>query len=104
MRCYCENLDTVPGIKIIDYDPEGAALLSTVLVENREGLRAKLEEYQIESGQSHYRNDRFTVFQQFEGHFPNMDTVESKYLCLPLHMHLRVEDVERVCSVIKSGW
>jgi hypothetical protein len=30
--------------------------------------------------------------------------IDGKYLVLPLHMGMDLEDVERVCEVIKGGW
>ena len=54
----------------------------------------------------HFRNDRYSIFKEFtEGKvFPNMDIVEDNYLVLPLHTKMTVEDVKKVCRVIKSGW
>lgn len=103
---YAASLRDVPGIQMLNHDPQGAAWLCTVAVENREGLKRKLLENEIESDQVHYRNDRYTIFEKFRrpGEFPNMDAIESKYLCLPLHMHMNIHDVHRVCEVIRSGW
>ena len=91
-------------VKLLDEDPESACWLLTVSVENRGGLRKKLAEKGIESDQVHYRNDRYSVFSEFRGDFPNMDAIDSKYLVLPLHMGMTVEDVRYVCGVIQSGW
>ena len=99
---YCEDLDGVSGIRVLDADPQGAAWLMTVAVDNREGVRRKLAEHGIESDQVHYRNDRYAIFAEFRGDFPNMDAIEGKYLVLPLHMHMSVEDVDRTCAAIRS--
>lgn len=101
---YTMNLLGIPGIRMIDNQHEGAAWLCTVLVENREGLRAKLAEHGIESDQVHYRNDRYKIFERFRGEFPNMDAIDGKYLVLPLHMGMTNTDVGRVCEVIRGGW
>jgi dTDP-4-amino-4,6-dideoxygalactose transaminase len=101
---YIANLGDFDGIEIIDCDPESACWLMTVAVEKRESFRWKLREAGIESDQVHYRNDRYTIFEQFRGEFPNMDAIESKYLVLPLHMGMDLGDVERICDVIRSGW
>ena len=101
---YREQLSGVPGIELIDADPEGAAWLATVLADNRDGLKRKLAEHKIESDQVHYRNDRYTIFAASRGEFPNMDAIDSKYLCLPLHMHMDGADVQRICDVIFGGW
>ena len=34
----------------------------------------------------------------------NMDAIEEKYLVLPLHTKMSVEDVGRVCAAIREGW
>lgn len=104
---YIERLDGVDGIQVVGAkhdDREHAAWLCTVLVDRRKDLEQKLRDHAIESGQVHFRNDRYTVFSQFRGEMPNMDAVEDKYLVLPLHTHMTVEDVDRVCDTIRSGW
>ncbi len=101
---YIRGLDGIDGIRVLDTDPESACWLCTVLVERREDFRRKLKAEGIESDQVHYRNDRYHIFKEFRGEFPNMDAIESKYLCVPLHMGMDIGDVERICSVIRSGW
>lgn len=101
---YGAGLAGVDGISVLDRDPDSACWLMTVLVERREEFRRKLKDAGIESDQVHYRNDRYTIFKEFRGSFPNMDAIDGKYLCLPLHMHLTMADVDRVCEVIRSGW
>lgn len=101
---YQRALKGIDGIRLLDTDPESACWLCTVLVEEREALRRKLLEHGIESDQVHYRNDRYSIFRDFRGEFPNMDAIESKYLVLPLHMGMDLGDVERICGVIRSGW
>ena len=106
-RRYCENLRGFDGIRIVGdgyTDREHAAWIFTVLAENRRGLQSKLRENYIESNQVHYRNDRYTVFGGRRDNLPNMDAVEDKYLVLPLHTRITVDHVDRICSVIKSGW
>lgn len=85
-------------------DRTHGAWLCTILADNREGLMRKLAERGIESSQVHYRNDRYSIFRDSRGRFPNMDAVDAKYLVLPLHMLMDEEDVERVVSVIQEGW
>jgi perosamine synthetase len=101
---YALGLDGVDGIALLDTDPKSACWLCTVLADRRDHLRRKLTEHGIESGQVHYRNDRYSIFAGSRGEFPNMDAVDSRYLCLPLHMEMSIEDVERICAVVRSGW
>lgn len=107
LNVYITNLSNVPGIKVIgaDYkDKTHAAWLCTALVEGRVDLQKKLYERHIESAQVHYRNDRYTVFGGRRNDLPNMDSVEDKYLVLPLHNKLTPEDVQYVCDTIRNGW
>lgn len=104
---YSENLRGVPGIQIVGdgfTDRDHAAWIFTILAENRRGLQEKLRLNGIESNQVHYRNDRYTVFGGRRDNLPNMDAVEDRYLVLPLHTRVTLEQVDRICSVIKSGW
>ncbi len=103
-RTYIRELSGLDGIRILDKDPESACWLCTVAVEDRENFRKKLLSEGIESDQTHYRNDRYSIFRKFRGEFPNMDAIESKYLVIPMHMGIDLEDVERICEVIRSGW
>ena len=75
----------------------------TILVERRKQLQEKLRQSKIESGQTHYRNDRYSIFDD-NGHYPNMDAIDDKYLVLPLHTKMSINDVDRICEVIKNGW
>jgi perosamine synthetase len=104
---YEDGLKNMPGIKMIGVgykDREHACWLCTVTAERRLDLQNKLRENRIESNQMHYRNDRYSIFGGRKSDLPNMDAVEDKYFVLPLHTKMTIEDVERVCSVIRSGW
>ena len=93
-----------PEIRLLDNDPESACWLLTVAVDRREDLQKRLSENGIESDRVHYRNDRYSIFRQFPGEFPNMNAIDSKYLVLPMHMGMDIDDVKYVCGVIRSGW
>ena len=108
-KVYSDELAGYDRVRIVgnDFDDrEHAAWLFTIIVEDRYKLQEKLREHKIESNQVHFRNDRYSIFNNFtEGKvFPNMDKIEDKYLVLPLHTMMNEDDVRRVCSVIKSGW
>ena len=105
-EAYRQGLAGVPGITFMgdDQDHQSSCWLATVLVDNRNGLKQKLAENDIESNQVHYRNDIYSIFGGRVDTCPNMDAVESKYLVLPMHMGMTIEDIGRVLKVIKSGW
>jgi dTDP-4-amino-4,6-dideoxygalactose transaminase len=103
---YISQLKDVDAVQIVndnDSKKEHAAWLFTILVSNRDRLRDKLRKFGIESGQTHYRNDRYSIFNE-NGNFPNMDSIDDKYLILPLHTKMTLQDVEFICNVIKGGW
>jgi dTDP-4-amino-4,6-dideoxygalactose transaminase len=107
LKVYEQNLRNVPGLSVVGAeftDREHAAWMCTLLVENRYGLQTKLRENGIESGQVHYRNDRYSIFGSRRRDYANMDAVEDRYLVVPLHTRMSLEDTHRVCSVIRAGW
>ena len=104
---YYEKLEANPNIEILGKETDEiihAAWLFTVRVKNRKKLQAKLLENKIESNQVHYRNDRYSIFTPQRLNLPNMNEIEDEYLVLPLHTKMSVGDVDRICSVINSGW
>jgi len=105
-RRYVDNLRGVNHVKIVDdFDPlkAHAAWLFTILVERRLDCQRKLRDRRIESGQTHYRNDRYSVFHCSE-EFPRMDSIDDNYLILPLHTKMSPADVDRICDTLKEGW
>lgn len=103
---YRQQLYEIPGITFIDEDEDrqSSCWIATVLVEKREELKKKLAENGIESNQVHYRTDQYTVFGGRVDHCPNMDKLESKYLVLPMHYYVTVDDVVKICRIIRKGW
>ena len=101
-RRYVDNLRGVNHVKIVDdFDPlkAHAAWLFTILVDRREDCQLKLRSRRIESGQTHYRNDRYSVFHCAED-FPRMDTIDDNYL-IGLSSHVPgVPDLRRSRLVI----
>ena len=108
-QVYSAELSGYDRVQIVgnDFtDREHAAWLFTIIVEDRFRLQEKLRQNKIESNQVHFRNDRYSIFNDFTRgkEFPNMDLIENKYLVLPLHTMMDENDVRRICSIIKSGW
>ena len=107
LAIYERGLSNVPGLRFVGggyTDRVHAAWLCTVFARDRVGLQHKLRENRIESNQVHFRNDRYTLFKDSRGSFPNMDAVQDEYLVLPLHTRMTAGDAERVVSVVRSGW
>ena len=104
---YESLLNNISGLKFVGggyKDREHAAWMCTVIVDDRENLMKKLRDNNVESAQVHYRNDRYSIFGGRKKEFPNMDAIEDKYLVLPLHTKMNVADIEKISTIIKSGW
>lgn len=76
--------------------------LCTILVKNRESLVNYLSEHGIESNVMQIRNDLYTIFKKYKRKLPNLDLIENKYLCLPLHMKLTKKDIKYIVKTIKK--
>ena len=106
-QAYKRGLAGIEGITLMGADTTDrthAAWLCTALVDKRIDFMNKLRSRKIESGQVHYRNDRYTVLGGRRDDLPFMDSIEENYIVLPLHLHMNEKDVEYICQVIKSGW
>lgn len=104
---YVEGLRGVDDVQILslaDERREHAAWLFTIAVDDRHALQDRLYSLGIEANQVHYRNDRYSIFGQRRTNLPAMDAMEDRYLVLPLHTRMTLEDVDRVCTTIKAGW
>ena len=108
---YVANLQGCHGVMLVgtngdrELPKNHAAWLCTIVVDgDRVGLERKLAENNIESGQMHYRNDRYAIFGKRRDDLPFMDSAEARYLVLPLHTKMTDDDVLRVCDVIRAGW
>lgn len=101
---YITELKTIPEVQQIGINNPGehAAWLHTICVQEPQKLQSYLFTVGIETGQVHFRNDRYTIFGGRRIDLPNMDEIETKYLVLPLHTYMNVGDVERVCSEIRN--
>ena len=105
-RRYVENLRSLSSVQIVDdFDPrkQHAAWLFTILVDARLDCQLKLRSRGIESAQTHFRNDRYSVFDCNEA-FPAMDSIDDRYLVLPLHTRMTLEQVDYICATLKEGW
>jgi len=105
-RRYVDNLRGVSHVKIVDdFSPRKthAAWLFTIIVERREQCQLKLRSRRIESAQTHFRNDRYSIF-ECTAEFPRMDSIDDSYLILPLHTKMAPADVDRICDILREGW
>lgn len=74
----------------------------TAVLKNYPFYKEKLAEFGYESGQHHYRNDKYTLFggrQKFEV----MDKIEENYFFVPMHHDVTVSDAKKIVKIIKSN-
>lgn len=115
-RLYRHLLDKVDGIKVVDgaeirdgktYSDnyfENVYWLCTVLVERRDDFAKMMFEADVDVNLVHTRNDTYKIFGGGRADLPVMNRLESKYISLPLGMHVTEEDVHYICDKIKGGW
>ena len=67
-------------------------------------MQKKLREKNIESGQVHFRNDQYSIFRKFAKNkvFNNMDFVQNKYLVLPVHTKVKIDDAKYIVKLINK--
>lgn len=103
---YRSTLKNVSGLKLLDYkdDRESAYWLFTVLVDNRVNFIKKLKSKGIPTSVVHLRIDRNSVFGGIVQNLPNQEEFDQNQISIPIHDALGENDVEKIISVIKSGW
>ncbi len=101
---YKELLKGIDGIKLID-GKDNKHWLVTVLVEDRDNFAKAMFNAGIDTNLVHIRNDLYKIFGGKRQDLPVLNRLESKYICLPIHMNVREDDVRYICGVIKTkGW
>ncbi len=100
---YKDLLALVPGIRVVD-GLDNKWWLFTVLVDRRDDFAKMLFENSIDTNVVQVRNDIYKIFGGQRADLPVMNSLEDKYLSLPLGMHVSIEDVHYICDTIKKGW
>ena len=69
---------------------------------HRDKLQKLLLSHGFETGLVHKRNDLYSLFGGKRQDLPTMNGIESTYLFLPCHYGMTVQDVERICRLVKK--
>lgn len=91
------------GIRLVD-GKENVYWLATCLVENRDDFARMLYEHSVETNIVQVRNDLYKVFGGRRADLPVLDSIEHKYVSLPIGMHVSEDDVNYICDLIEEGW
>lgn len=101
---YKSELSKIDGIQIID-GSNNVCWLMTILVERRDDFAKVMFENKIDTNLVQIRNDLFSIFGGKRTELPVLNSIEDKYISLPLHMKVTEEDVQYIISIIKQkGW
>jgi len=100
---YREGLRGLGGITLVD-GKENAHWLVTLLVERRDDFAKMLFEAGIDCNVVQIRNDIYKIFGGKRADLPNLNSLEDKYISLPIGMHVSEEDATYICATIKKGW
>lgn len=73
-----------------------------LLVEDRDGFAKWMEKHGIETNVMQVRNDIYSVFAPFRSNLPNMDWVDERYLCIPLHNKMTIGDARYVAETAQQ--
>lgn len=73
-----------------------------IFVENRDDIVQKLTESGIYPGVHYIPNNLYAPYSDQDGKTPKSDAIAKKLISLPLHMHMKRQDVERVCLTLKE--
>jgi dTDP-4-amino-4,6-dideoxygalactose transaminase len=72
------------------------AWLAGGFTEHYEALKELMRANDIEIGQHHYRNDKYTVFKGAEADCPNMDRLDNTYFFVPYHHKISTDDAHKI--------
>ena len=103
---YLKKLSKNKNITIVnDKDIKGHAhWLFTIILDKKDYLQKKLRQKGIETNQVHFRNDRYSIFKKFTKNikFKKMDSIENKYLVLPIHTKMKINDAKYIANMINK--
>lgn len=96
---YRRELKSVRQVQVVASD---TYWLLTIIANKRNALADYLTKKGIENNLAHVRLDIFKIFGGKRRMLPNMNWVESRYLCLPLNTKVNKSDVGFICKTIKE--
>src|SRR3989344_5724954 len=104
-RILNESLKSNSEVELLDYksDRVSAYWLYSIRVKNLTRFIAKLNERGIIVSQVHARNDKHTMFNDFQCELPNVDKFTSQMICIPSGWWLTKSELVRIIETINQG-
>lgn len=108
LRRYSDELRSCRHTRVLGQgqidDGTHAAWLATIVTSEMTRITRALTKAGIEHGPVHYENSRYEIFKYAKmGPIPGMKSLDSNYLCLPLHGRVTPEEVSLICDTIKTA-
>ena len=103
---YKTNLSKNSNVRLLDTIDKkltNSYWLCTIIVKNkRVELQKYLRNFNIETNQVHFRNDRYSIFKKHIKNttFPNMSNIDDNYLVIPLNLQISENDAEFISKKI----
>jgi perosamine synthetase len=98
---YKDAIKGMKGITMVD-GKENTYWLAGMLVENRDSFCDCLNKAGIETNVMHVRNDVYRIFEPFKTKLPNMDWVDERYIYIPLHNRMSIDDAAYIIKQIRK--
>ena len=89
---------------VVDYVCGGSYWLFAVLLNNRDSTIEALREKGVECDLIQLRNDIFKVFGGERQNLPNMNSLESQYLYLPLNCKVTQAEVDYISDMLRLSY
>jgi len=96
---YKREVKHIKGVEMID-GKENTYWLAGLLVDDRDSFSKFMMERGIETNVMHVRNDIYDIFKPFKAKLPNLDSIDDKYLYIPLHNRLTPKQVRYVIKTM----
>lgn len=77
---------------------DGSRHLYQIIVPDRDEIMLKLNAKGIYCGVHYISNTEYPMYSHFKGSCPVAESVQNRLISLPLHLHLKKDDVEYVCE------
>jgi dTDP-4-amino-4,6-dideoxygalactose transaminase len=104
---YDDALRDIPGVQQLQRktcERTSACWLYSLMVEDLSGFTKKMLENGISVSQVHSRNDRHSCVSAFQSALPVLDSIEDRYICIPVGWWVGDSEREYIVDVIRSGW
>ena len=101
-----EHLKGVPGVELLKYypDSEPSYWFYTLKVDNRALFIKMMIDNGVFASEIHKRNDLHDYLNDYPAILPVLDIFYDKYVHIPCGYWVTNKDLEKMVSLIKSGW